>query len=723
MTDTKRMINGLLLSLVAVLASMGAWAQPTAVAGDEQSSEHVKARLVPDTTSAVAGSTLWVALRLEHVEHWHTYWINPGDAGKATEIAWQLPSGVTAGAIVWPTPERFNLPADLVDFGYTGEVFELVPLTIPADYPGSEITATAQANWLECDDICIPGAATVSLTLPVLPAGSVAEANTSWLYGFERTRASVPRSDIELTSTFSFAGGELNLLVQATDNIFANAGTISFIPDEHRIVDYIAPQVITSQQSTLQLKQKQHRRVERQVPERVGGLLLVSDAQGKQTSYQVNAAIDPLAAAVASDTSPLAAPINTVGGDVSISGAFLFAFLGGLILNLMPCVFPVLSLKVLHLASSTHTSAREQRMHGLSYMGGVMLSFVALAAVLLGLQASGAAAGWGFHLQQPWFVASLVFLFFVMGLSMSGVVEFGTSVMGVGSELQDKEGYAGSFFTGVLAAVVASPCTAPFMGAALGFAFTQSMPVALTVFLSLGFGMALPFVILSFVPALAKLMPRPGPWMLTFRQLLAFPLYATVVWLLWVLGQQTDSNAMALVVAGCVVLAFACWLYQYRHNAQGWWRHASLLLILLCVGGAGSTLFTPFLQARTATSLAEAAAGENYESYSAARLQALRAEGKPVFVNMTAAWCITCLVNERVALGSEGFTSALAEKGVTYLKGDWTNNDPAITEVLKQYETSGVPLYLMFPADVSKPAEVLPQILTESLMLEALERI
>ena len=724
---TVKMLPALLLVLFSVaaslVASVGALAQSAGVAGEEQSSEHVKARLVPETTSAVAGSTLWVALRLEHAEHWHTYWINPGDAGKATEISWQLPAGVTAGDILWPTPERFNLPADLVDFGYTGEVFELIPLTIPADFSGSEVAVTAQANWLECEDICIPGGATVSLTVPVLPAGSAAEANTPWLYGFERTRASLPRSDISLSSTFSFSAGELNLLVQATDSIFANAGNISFIPDEHRVIEYIAPQQITSQQSTLQLKQKQHRRVERQVPERVGGLLLVTDAEGKQTSYQVNAAIDPLAAAAASEASPLAAPINTVGGDVSIAGAFLFALLGGLILNLMPCVFPVLSLKVLHLASSTHTTIREQRLHGLSYMSGVMLSFLALAAVLLGLQASGAAAGWGFHLQQPWFVASLVFLFFVMGLSMSGVVEFGTSVMGVGADLQDKDGYAGSFFTGVLAAVVASPCTAPFMGAALGFAFTQSMPVALTVFLALGFGMALPFVILSFVPALAKLMPRPGPWMLTFRQLLAFPLYATVVWLLWVLGQQTDSNAMALVVAGCVILAFACWLYQYRHNAQGWMRHASLLLIMLCVGGAGSTLFTPFLQVRTATTIAAAEAGENYESYSAARLQALRAEGKPVFINMTAAWCITCLVNEKVALGSEAFITAMTDKGVTYLKGDWTNNDPAITEVLKQYETSGVPLYLMFPADSSKPAEVLPQILTEGLMLEALERI
>ncbi|MES2606800.1 MAG: thiol:disulfide interchange protein, partial [Pseudomonadota bacterium] len=256
---------------------------------------------------------------------------------------------------------------------------------------------------------------------------------------------------ISLNSTFFFSGGELNLLVQATDPIFVGASNIRFIPDEPKVVEYIAPQQITSQQSSLQLKQKQDRRVERRVPERVGGLLLLTDADGTELSYQVEAAPDPSASSVAAAV-PVAGAVSTGGssggGNVSVAGAFLFAFLGGLILNLMPCVFPVLSLKVLHLAGSTHVPAREQRLQGLSYMGGVMLSFLALAAVLLGLQASGAAAGWGFHLQQPWFVASLVFLFFVMGLSMSGVVEFGTSVMGVGSELQEKEGYAGSFFTG-----------------------------------------------------------------------------------------------------------------------------------------------------------------------------------------------------------------------------------------------------------------------------------
>ncbi len=717
-----KLFKSLGLLLLGLCMHMSVSAQVGSVASAEQHSEHVKALLIPETTTAVAGTTLWVALRLEHAEHWHTYWINPGDAGKATEISWELPNGVSAGNIVWPTPERFNLPADLVDFGYVGEVFELVPLQIPADFSGNKLSLAAKANWLECDDTCIPGGVSLTLEMPVLPAGQSAVPNGKWAYGFARTRDSQPRVDTRLTSSFFFSDGELNLLVQATSAIFEGAGKITFIPDQHRVIDYIAPQEISRQQNSLQLKQKQHRRVAREMPKRVGGLLLVADAGGRQTAYQVEA--EPAAGAVSVANTPASAtvPATPAASTVSIAGAFLFAFLGGLILNLMPCVFPVLSLKVLHLASTTHITRREQRLHGLTYMAGVMVSFLVLAAVLLGLKASGTAAGWGFHLQQPWFVASLVFLFFVMGLSMSGVVEFGTSVMGVGTDLQEKEGYTGSFFTGVLASVVASPCTAPFMGAALGFAFTQSTLVALTVFLALGFGMALPFVLLSFLPALAKMMPRPGPWMLTFRQLLAFPLYATVVWLLWVLGQQTDSNAMALVIGGCLLLAFACWLYQYRHNSRGWRRHASMLVILLCAGTTGSTLFTPFLQARAHAEVA-ADAAENYEPYTAARLAALRAEGKPVFVNMTAAWCITCLVNERVALGSQAFTAKLKEKGVIYLKGDWTNNDPAITEVLKQYATSGVPLYLMFPADNSKPAEVLPQILSESTVLAALGRI
>jgi len=684
--------------------------------------EHVDAQLIAETTTAVPGEILWTALRLDHIQNWHTYWINPGDAGKPTEITWQLPAGVTAGAIVWPTPERFELPAELVDFGYTGEVFLLVPLSVPADFSAASLTVSADVVWLECEEICIPSGAKLNLTVPV-DAQSLAVLDSSWQYGFVQTRASQPRADITLDASFSIATGAIEVLVQATENIFEGASAVTFIPDEHRIFDYNAEQQITSQLSSLQLKQNFHRRVEREPPQRVGGLLLVTDASGKQLAYQIAAQPSGVNAVQLGGVLAATAGANSEikNSAMPIATVFLFALLGGVILNLMPCVFPILSLKVLSLAVRGDTSLREQRLHGLAYAAGVILAFLSLAVVLLTLQASGAAIGWGFHLQKPWFVGALVFLFFVMGLSMSGVVEFGTSIMGVGGQLQEKDGYSGSFFTGVLASVVASPCTAPFMGAALGFAFTQSMPVALTVFFALGFGMALPFLVLSFVPALARLMPRPGAWMLTFKQILAFPLYATVVWLLWVLGQQTSIDAMALVIAACVLLAFAAWLYQYRHSHAGFWRHASMLLILLCLAASFSVLRSPLLEARTVST--EVGSSENYEVYSAARLATLRAEGKPVFVNMTAAWCITCLVNERIALSTDEVTVAMAEKGIIYLKGDWTNNDPEITAVLKQYETSGVPLYLMFPADALKPAEKLPQILTEGILIDAMSRI
>jgi len=598
-------------------------------------------------------------------------------------------------------------------------VFLLVPLTLAPDFAGDTLAVSADVAWLECDEICIPGGATVPLNLPV-SAEQPAPLNPAAAAGFAATRAAQPRTGITLSAQFSVLEGRIELLVQATENIFENAREIRFIPDEHRVFDYKAEQVVTRQLSSLQLSQAYHRRVEREQPARVGGLLLVTGADGTTLAYQVDA--EPTGVNMAALAGDAEATAGSTAEPMALGTVFLFALLGGVILNLMPCVFPVLSLKVLGLSAASGSSLRTQRLHGLAYAAGVMLAFLALAVVLLSLQAGGAAIGWGFHLQQPWFVAALVYLFFVMGLSLSGVIEFGTSVMGIGGALQEKEGYAGSFFTGVLASVVASPCTAPFMGAALGFAFTQSLPVALTVFLALGFGMALPFLVLSFVPALARRMPRPGAWMLVFKQLLAFPLYATAAWLLWVLGRQTDANAMALVIGACVLLAFAAWLHQRRHETRGSWKAVSLLLILVCLGSGAVVLRSPFLQGRAAGSTT-LAADANYENFSSARLAALRAEGRPVFVNMTAAWCITCLVNEKVALGSEAFAAALLAKDVVYLKGDWTDNDPEITAVLRQYETSGVPLYLLFPADASQPAEVLPQILTEGSVLEALERI
>jgi thiol:disulfide interchange protein DsbD len=352
-----------------------------------------------------------------------------------------------------------------------------------------------------------------------------------------------------------------------------------------------------------------------------------------------------------------------------------------------------------------------------------MLFFAAVAAVLLLLRAGGATIGWGFQLQSPWFVALLAYLLFVMGLSFSGFLEFGTSFMGVGNDLTKRTGYVGSFFTGALAAVVASPCTAPFMGSAIAFALGQSTVTALSVFLALGFGMALPFLLISCIPSLARLLPRPGAWMNILRQFMAFPLYLTSIWLLWVLGRQTDASGMAATLGGMLLLAFGIWVLKLRAHTAGHWRRFVEGLTVAATLGAFAILHLPLLN-EPALGVAQSTAESKltWEPYSAERLAELRAENKPVFVNMTADWCISCIANERVALSFPAVRRAFAEKDIVRLKGDWTSRDPSITKVLQAFGREGVPLYVVYPVGQGTEPMVLPQFLTPGIVLDALSR-
>jgi thiol:disulfide interchange protein len=389
--------------------------------------------------------------------------------------------------------------------------------------------------------------------------------------------------------------------------------------------------------------------------------------------------------------------------NISLATVLLFALLGGMILNLMPCVFPILSIKVLSF-TTTHQSIRSRHIHGLVYTAGVVLSFVAIAIVMLALRAAGESIGWGFQLQSPLFVIFLVYLFFVMGLGLSGYLEIGSNLMALGQLSKSDSGLTSSFMTGVLAAVIASPCTAPFMGPALGFAISQPTYVALLVFAFLGLGMALPFILLAWIPGLSKRLPRPGAWMDTFKQFLAFPLYITAVWLLWVAGRQTSMDVAAAVVIGLVLLVMGLWLWKLSARPAG---------KLLAIAVLGAALAAPVV------SVSEDSEESDFQAYSPELLTELRASGQPVFINLTADWCITCLVNERVALGSEKVTQLMNDQGIVYLKGDWTNNDPQITALLNQFQRSGVPLYLVYPRG-SGSAQILPQILSESMIIEAL---
>lgn len=399
--------------------------------------------------------------------------------------------------------------------------------------------------------------------------------------------------------------------------------------------------------------------------------------------------------------------------DISIAIILLMALLGGLLLNLMPCVFPVLSLKVFAMAAQRERDD-EAHLHSWVYAAGVVVSFVVVAGLMLLLRAGGEAIGWGFQLQEPLFISLLVYLFFVVGLSFSGVLHIGGSLMGIGQQLVAGSPWRSNFFTGVLAVVVASPCSVPFMGVALGYAITQSAPLALLVFAVLGFGMALPFIVLAYWPRMLHGLPAPGPWMERLQRFLAFPLYITAVWLLWVLGQQGGQLAMVAVLGGLVLLVLAGWLWRDA-SVRSWEKVLAVLVLILAL------VLPQLLVVKTvATNQREDAVSGEVESYSAVRLASLRAEGKPVFINLTAAWCITCLVNEKTALGRDSVKQRLRERGITYMKGDWTNRDPAITRLLQQFGRSGVPLYLYFPAGAESKTVVLPQILTEALVLDAL---
>lgn len=391
--------------------------------------------------------------------------------------------------------------------------------------------------------------------------------------------------------------------------------------------------------------------------------------------------------------------------------ALLLALLGGMILNLMPCVFPVLSIKVMSLAAADRTRLA---LHGWVYTLGIVVCFVGFAIALLLARKGGEAIGWGFQLQSPGLIAALAYLFFVMGLSMSGLIHFGGGLMGAGQNLTQKSGLSGSFFTGVLAAVVASPCTAPFMGAALGFALTQPALACIAVFAALGFGMALPLLILCYLPSLAERLPKPGAWMDNLKQFLAFPLYLSAIWLLWVFGRQTSVSGMAALCAGAVAIAFGCWLIG--RNASGFWQLMRRATI------AASWIIAITLAWKATQTPAQNAQSDNrWQAYSPELVASLRADGRPVFINLTADWCLTCLANEKIALHTQAVEQTFDELNVATIKGDWTNTDPKITELLQEYGRSGVPLYLWFPANSRDKATVLPQLLTQDLIIRVLK--
>jgi thiol:disulfide interchange protein DsbD len=698
-------------------------ARPSNVAWDHS----IEVELLAETSNIIPGETTWLGLRLDPAEHWHTYWKMGGDSGEPTSLnEWNAPEGTVIGDIQWPAPHWLPFyESDLVNFGYEEEVLLSVAITLPEDYVGDTVELSTLAYWNVCDLICIPGEQRLSLTLPV---GEVTELDASTVPLFAASREKLPILEHEIKSIIAVAGERVSLGFESPDPIFTNYSEAWFFPDQRRIIKPGPLRDVSFQQNLLQITHQQPRRMVTDLTE-VFGVLVLQDEAGVRSSYEF---VNPAADANQTTIVPLAAIDNSStasGSGGSVLLFMLFAMLGGMILNLMPCVFPVLSIKALSFTNNIGETRYKQRMDGVVYSVGVITAFVVLASVLIGLRAGGEAIGWAFQFQQPWFLAFIVYLFFMMALSLSGVFEIGTGLMGAGGGLAADGGYKGSFFTGVLATTVATPCTAPFMGPAIGFALSQSWAVAMLVFISLGFGMALPILVLSFMPALFRYLPKPGSWMVTFKQFMAFPLYASALFFLWVLGTQVGVMGMSLVLSVCVLLAFAAWMYQRRHTLGPIMRTAQLAVGVGAIAIAIYLMQTPFLQSSAVNQLASAEVDEDgnlvqdYEVFSTARLDELQSAGRPVFVNMTAAWCITCLFNEQSTLGTERVQQAMADNDITYMKGDWTNEDPEITAVLERFNRPSVPLYVLYPGDASKEPVILPQILTPGIVSEAFSNI
>ena len=658
----------ILAAVLMLVAALPAWALESAPV----SSKRAIATLVTDTDAIQPGKPFRVGLRLRMADGWHTYWKNPGDAGVPPDLTIE---GGTQSPIDWPTPRRVA-EGPVMTYAYTGEV--LLPVTVTA----ATGAIKAHAQWLVCKDICVPEEGDFSLTLPLGTPGPSGEARL-----FSAHDRTVPRPS-PWTARISPDG---TLFVQGPELSAATVTDAWFIPGQPDQIQDGAAQPLSVRVGGFTLALKTAKGFD--PASNLSGVLSVRDRAGMQTDVAVSALPGP-------PPSPAMPPLSQI---------LVLAFLGGLILNLMPCVFPILAMKAVALARH----AGRGHGHAVSYTAGVLVTFVALAVMLLAARAAGTAAGWGFQFSSPMFVAGMTWLLFAVGLNLSGVFEVGGGLTGAGGGLADRHGVAGSFFTGLLAVLVATPCTAPFMGVAVAAGLAAPPVVTVLVFAVMGLGLSAPYVALASMPGLARLMPRPGRWMEILKQALAFPMYGGAAWLVWVISQEAGPSGVLGAVAGLVLVGFAGWVYGVTQTATVQPRRFGQAMAVIAI--LASLAVLSGITAVPVGAATEASA----EAFTPERLATLRAAGRPVFVNMTAAWCVTCLLNERVAISTEAVQKAFARDDVAYLKGDWTRQDPAITAFLREHGRDGVPLYVFFPARGGQ-LEVLPQILTEGTVLNVL---
>ncbi|KRC21201.1 protein-disulfide reductase DsbD [Acidovorax sp. Root219] len=693
--------------LIAVmLAGAGSWAQLPAKGGAATSAvvttPHVRAELIAHAPQGVEpGQPLWMGLQITHQPEWHTYWKNPGDSGLPIEMAWTLPAGLDAGEIAWPLPKKIPI-GTLANYGYEGAVLLPVPVTVASTFApkalSNDATVRLRATWLVCRKECIPEEGDFTLTIPAR--------STTAMHGaaFDAALAAQPRQvmgsvqGVRPDSNARIEGNTLQLSVQGLP-VELRGKTLELFPETPEVIENAAAwtQAWKGAVWTAEVPLAAQRS---NSPDPMP-VVLAADGQGYRAELKVLGAWPTVAAAATvSPALEAALKANAAGVPASTSSAppltllaaLLGALLGGLILNLMPCVFPVLAIKVVGFAQHAQ-DRRAHRLSGIAYTAGVVLSFVALGALMLALRAAGEAIGWGFQLQSPAVVAGLAALFTLIALNLAGVFEFGHFLPSSVASLQARHPVADSFLTGVLAVAVASPCTAPFMGASLGLTATLPGPQALAVFAALGLGLALPYLAAAFVPAVARALPRPGAWMDTLRKFMAFPMLATVVWLVWVLGQQSGIDGAGALLILLVALGMVAWALSLAGSARRFMAPVSILALALL-----AWTFAPHVTNVAAAPSAQASTGnatQQWQAWTPGAAEQLVASGRPVFVDFTAAWCVTCQYNKKTTLADAGVQADFTAKNVALLRADWTRRDPAITAALAQLGRSGVPVYVL----------------------------
>ena len=707
----KRLTRPLSVLLFTAICALSTGASGQGSLKNTVTTEQVQAELMAHAPDGLdPGKTVWVGLQLRHQPDWHTYWKNSGDSGQATTLNWTLPAGVLAGDIAWPLPVKIPI-GNLANYGYENTVLLPVPLTITPDFKPSdlnpELEVKLQASWLVCKLECVPQDGEFVLRIPVKVSTAIHGA------AFDAALKAQPQALAEAGSitvkdhvlNVSIAGLPANL----------RGKTLDFFPETPEVIETAAQWTQSWQGNvwTATVPIARHRSADPAVMPLVLAGQVGSERLGFVTQAKVSGtwpAMAPLSLSGPAPQNPTAtnAPLNL---PASLWMALLGALLGGMILNLMPCVFPVLAIKVVGFARHG-SNQRRQRVGGLAYSAGVVLSFVALGALMLALRGAGEQLGWGFQLQSPAVVAALAGLFTVIGLNLAGLFEFGQFVPGSVAMLEAKNPSVDAFLSGILAVVIASPCTAPFMGASLGLALALPASQALAIFAALGIGMALPYLAASWSPALARKLPRPGVWMATFRHAMAFPMFATVVWLVWVLGQQSGINGAAALLALLLSLALVIWALGLQGRSRLVMATLSMATLAFLTGSIGQNIIKPLESASATSSTAL------WQPWAPGKVDQVLATGAPVFVDFTAAWCVTCQYNKSTTLANPEVLADFAARQVTLMRADWTRRDPTITAALAQLGRNGVPVYVLY--QTGRAPVVMSEILSTAEVRSAL---